>query len=178
MSRETIYAIDPGTTHSAWVSIDGATGVVAGTILPNVQLLELISERLRRKNDRLVIEQIESMGMAVGAETFETVFWSGRFAQAWEGYHASMPWSRVTRRQVKLHLCGSMKAKDANIRQALIDTYGGIACTKKGGALHGIKSHLWQALAVAVTYRDMQLHTNARDQLLAAEGGVSEGEQP
>jgi hypothetical protein len=55
---------------------------------------------------------------------------------------------------VKLALCGSLKAKDANIRKALIDRYGGPACVKKGGQLAGIKSHLWAALALAVTYQE------------------------
>jgi hypothetical protein len=147
----TIYAIDPGTTQSAFVTIL-ADGSVSGDLLANVDLLRHLSMHDWQPG-HLAIEQIESMGMAVGAETFETVFWSGRFVQVWEGIPLAS-WSRVTRRAVKLHLCGSMKAKDANIRQALIDKYGGIACTKKGGALHGIKSHLWSALAVAVTYRD------------------------
>jgi hypothetical protein len=48
-----------------------------------------------------------------------------------------------------------MKAKDANVRQALIDRYGGkaeaIGTVKKQGPLYRVKSHAWQALAVAVT---------------------------
>ena len=150
----TIYAIDPGTTQSALVSL--SDGSASGDMWDNHELLSgLQSGRLTLSSPpHLVIEQIESMGMAVGKETFETVFWSGRFAQAWQSRGMKFSWSRVTRRAVKLHLCGSMKAKDANIRQALIDKFGGIACTKKGGALYGIRSHLWAALAVAVTYRE------------------------
>jgi hypothetical protein len=146
-----IYAIDPGTTHSAVVVM--LKNRVYGAIHPNHEMRAALLGP-KTEDGHLVIEQIESMGMAVGKETFETVFWSGRFAEAWQSRGMKFSWSRVTRRAVKLHLCGSMKAKDANIRQALIDRYGGIACTKKGGALHGIKSHLWAALAVAVTYRD------------------------
>ena len=142
----TIYGLDPGTTHSALICLVGDQA--GGGIYKNSDLLSRLMAD--RSMDMLVIEQIEAMGMAVGAETFETVFWSGRFAQAWE----PRQWARITRRAVKLYLCGSMRAKDANIRQALIDKWGGIAATKKGGALYGIKSHLWAALAVAVTYRD------------------------
>ena len=151
MSR-TLYAIDPGTTHSALVIVQ--EGIVVGGIWTNDMLTWHLREYEGGKHAHMVIEQIEAMGMAVGKETFETVFWSGRFAEAWDNRLRS--WSRVTRRQVKLHLCGSMKAKDANIRQALIDKFGGIACTKKGGALYGIKSHLWAALAVAVTYQETE----------------------
>lgn len=110
-----------------------------------------------RPFDTVVIEGIESFGMAVGKEVFETVFWSGRFAEKAGVFH------RVFRKQVKLHLCGSMKAKDPNIRQALIDRFGGVegkakAIGKKAepGPLYGIKSHIWSALAVAVTYSDRQ----------------------
>jgi hypothetical protein len=148
----TIYAIDPGTTHSALVTI-WEDGRVVGGHIENSEMVFGLSQ-YGWKPGHLVIEQIESFGMAVGAETFETVFWSGRFAQAWARYERK--WSRLPRRAVKLHLCGSMKAKDANIRQALIDKYGGIACTKKGGALYGIKSHCWSALAVGVTYRETE----------------------
>jgi hypothetical protein len=149
-----IYAIDPGTTQSALVTLH-PDGRVEGRNYKN-DVLAIILNDCGKLRCHLVIESIESYGMPVGLETFETVYWSGRFAQAWdmsEG-HALSKLSRIGRKAVKLHLCGSLKAKDANIRQALIDKYGGIACTKKGGALHGITSHLWAALAVAVTYRD------------------------
>ena len=103
--------------------------------------------------DQIVIEKVESFGMAVGAEVFETVYWSGRFAEA--AY--PIPVERIGRKAVKMHLCGSMRAKDANIRQALIDRYGGPdAIGKKAspGPLYGISGDVWSALAVAVTYSD------------------------
>ena len=147
-------AIDPGPVSSAFVLFDG-TRVVDHGQLKNDELLQQLRQRLFGTQPyTTVIEQIESMGMAVGAEVFETVFWSGRFAQA------SRPFDRVTRRAVKLHLCGSMRAKDQHIRQALIDRFGGKAVavgTKKApGPVFGISSHRWAALAVAVTWCDHQ----------------------
>jgi hypothetical protein len=148
-----LYAIDPGTTHSALVHLH-ANGEVTGGMWVNAELVHHFQDG-EMPFGHLVIEEIESYGMAVGRETFQTVFWAGRFAQAWQ-CPGQFSWSMLPRRAVKLHLCGSMKAKDANIRQALIDKFGGIACTKKGGALYGIKSHLWAALAVAVTYQETE----------------------
>lgn len=150
----TLYALDPGTEQSAIVMVTPEH--VYGHLYPN-------DEMLRRMRDpanppgHLVIEQVESFGMPVGAEVFETVFWSGRFAEAWgrqgpDGY----AFSRLGRKAVKLALCGTVKAKDPHIRQALIDRYGGPLCVKKGGALAGIKSHLWSALAVAVAYQEQE----------------------
>jgi len=95
--------------------------------------------------------------MAVGAEVFETVFWSGRFAQAW-----SRRFERMPRREIKQHLCHSARATDANIRQALIDRFGGtekaIGKKKTPGPLYLLKGHLWAAFAVAITWWD--LHAN------------------
>ncbi|MEN8721171.1 MAG: hypothetical protein ABF296_13010 [Oceanococcaceae bacterium] len=119
----------------------------------NEELLTMLTPRTH-----VVIEGIESFGMAVGRDVFETVFWSGRLAER------AGKFSRVFRKQVKLHLCGSMRAKDPHIRQALIDRFGGVqgkdrAIGRKAspGPLYGIKTHIWSALAVAVTYHDTQL---------------------
>jgi hypothetical protein len=127
-----LYALDPGTAQSAmvWLTDDGR---VSGQILANDQLLFELSEHARIGGPaHLVIEEIQSFGMPVGREVFETVFWAGRFAEAWRG-GAFHTWSLLSRRDVKLTLCGNARAKDPNIRQALIDRYGGKACTKKGG---------------------------------------------
>jgi hypothetical protein len=43
-----------------------------------------------------------------------------------------------------------MRAKDANIRQALIDKIGPQGTKAQPGPTYGIKSHSWAALAVAV----------------------------
>jgi len=58
--------------------------------------------------------------------------------------------ARYFRKDIKLHLCGTNKAKDANVRQALIDCLGPPGTKKSPGPTYGIKSHLWAALALAV----------------------------
>src|SRR5699024_5972970 len=110
--------------------------------------------------ERLVVEMIASDGMPVGREVFETCLWIGRFIQAAGGAEL------VYRRDVKLHLCGSARAKDANIRQALIDRFGpgrekAIGIKAQPGPLYGFKRDMWAALAVAVTYADAQRYAIA-----------------
>ena len=152
-----LYALDPGTEQSALVSVCGEH--VTGRIWPNADLLAELRAGSTLVPAHLVIEQIESFGMPVGREVFQTVFWAGQFAEAWDSGSSQKTWSLLPRRTVKLTLCGSARAKDANIRQALIDKYGGPSCARKGGALAGIKTHLWSALALAVTYQQTEART-------------------
>ncbi len=140
-----VLAIDPGTTRSGWV-LFGSRGVIdADAETPNEALLRRVAEC---KADMLAIEMIASYGMAVGREVFETCVWVGRFQQAWRDPAAVR---LVYRQQVKLHLCGSPRAKDPNIRQALIDLLGAPGTKKDPGATYGVSSHAWAALGVAVT---------------------------
>jgi hypothetical protein len=152
----TQLAIDPGTEESGWVEfVDGK--VKDSGVMPNEDLLELLgSDHWRIQGYGLSLEMIASYGMPVGREVFETCVWIGRFKQQW---HHPDAVRLVYRRDVKLHLCGSPKAKDANIRQALIDLFpktGGGKCPQIGtkaqpGPLYGVSSHAWAALGVAVT---------------------------
>jgi hypothetical protein len=150
----TIYALDPGPTRSHLVELHDNGHPVEARSLDNDRMLDWLAGTIIPVH--LVIEQVAGMGMPVGAEVFETVFWSGRFAQAWEG--AGGTWSRLPRRAVKLALCGSVRATDATIRQALVDRYGpgkeaAVGRKASPGPLYGIKADLWQALALAVTYQ-------------------------
>lgn len=163
MSR--LFALDPGTAQSALVCLDAEA--ITGAILPNEHLIEQCRAN-KGIASHLVIEQIASYGMPVGADVFDTCVWIGRFREAWEQSAQDATCSLLPRKVVKLTLCGTVKAKDANIRQALIDRYGGPACVRKGGPLAGIKSHMWAALAVGVAYRE--IHTTAAA-LVACEGG-------
>ena len=173
-------AIDPGPEVSAWLVHDSANDEIRGFgIWPNHELLDLLRGDahggLSSEVTRIAIEKVESFGMAVGAEVFETVFWSGRFAEASSRWSISL--ERIPRRAVKLHLCGSARAKDANIRQALIDRYGGPSSrgTKaKPGPLYGIANDVWSALAVAVTAAD-QAEDGVRSLVMAGYEPTSVG---
>ena len=148
-----LLAIDPGTTESAWVEYDTEKrAVVQWAKEPNVTVLRRI-EASDAAN--LSIEMIASYGMAVGREVFETCVWIGRFVQIWENILGD-PARLVYRKEVKMHLCGSARAKDPNVRQALIDRFGGskeAAIGKKAtpGPLYGLSGDGWAALGVAVT---------------------------
>ncbi len=151
-----LLAIDPGPTESAYVVYNVTTShPTSWGKLPNEEL----SYRLRaiaRTADLLAVEMIASYGMAVGAEVFATCVWVGRFIERWVGiHHTAAEWRQVFRREVKLHLCGDSRAKDANIRQALIDRYGGkeraIGLKASPGPLYGLTGDCWAALGVAIT---------------------------
>jgi hypothetical protein len=147
-----IFAIDPGTTQSGWCRL-GHAGVLDSGVMDNEDLLAVVQ---RLPDSRLAIEMIASYGMSVGREVFETCVWIGRFSQAW---HTPAKVERVYRKDVKMHLCGTPRAKDGNVRQALLDMFpatgGGkvpqIGVKARPGPLYGVSSHAWAALAVAVT---------------------------
>ena len=119
----------------------------------NENLLENLSIA---PGERLAIEMIAPIGMRVGAETFETAYWVGRFCQVW----APRPFTRITRREVKTYLCGTQRCGDKEIREAIIRKfYGPHVDTRKtswDGVLAGINTHMWSALAVALTWENSQ----------------------
>lgn len=145
-----VAAIDPGTTESAIVIWDGSK-VVYAAVEPNEQMVNHV-RGLSNPMTPLVIEKIESYGMAVGAETFETVYWTGVFAEA----HGRATTFRMGRKAVKIHHCNSVRATDANIRAAIVDRFGGksVAFGKKSdpGPLYGITGHKMAALALALAW--------------------------
>lgn len=139
-----ILAIDPGPSKSAFVLWDGSN-IVQKEIIENKALLTLLKMDLwQRDNTKLVIEWIESYGMPVGQEVFLTCRWCGRFEQAWGAECHYMP-----RKEVKLALCHSTRAKDSNVRQALMDIMGAPGTKKNPGKTYGLKADLWAALALA-----------------------------
>lgn len=147
-------AIDPGDNQSAFVQF-GDGDIVARQIMNNYDLLHFLKSKIIDGDPKtLAIEMIASYGMPVGKSVFDTCIWVGRFIQAWDAY--KRPYTLIYRKEVKISICGTLKAKDANIRQALIDRYGGksaIGTKKNPGPLYGFAKDLWSALAVAETYR-------------------------
>ncbi len=152
-----IVAIDPGNERSALVNYFGGPIVGELVLAENEAILQMLPG-LRESSDVLAIEMVACYGMPVGKEVFETCVWIGRFIDRW-GKLAC----RVYRKDVKMHLCHSMRATDANIRAALLDRFGpgkqkAVGMKKAPGPLYGIKKDLWSALAVAVYWSD--LHDN------------------
>lgn len=151
-----VLAIDPGNEYSAWLILEDGK-IVAFDKEDNATLLSLLSDDLFTYGiDRFAIEMVASYGMAVGATVFDTVFWSGRFAEAWK-QKQQKPFTLIYRKDVKIHLCNSMRAKDQNIRQALIDRFGEPGTKKNPGGTYGISKDVWSALAIAVTFADKQV---------------------
>lgn len=147
----TLLAIDPGSENSAFVSLNDE-GISSFGIWPNSKIAGWKRAKYSAPGAHLAIEMVASYGMPVGAEVFATCVWIGRFIQAWDG-----PFTLIYRKQITSHLCGSGKAKDANVRRALIDRFGpgkviAIGTKKAPGPLYGVHADVWSALAVAVTF--------------------------
>mgnify|MGYP003803550571 CR=1 FL=1 len=157
-----IAAIDPGTEMSALVIYDCSENrlLACEAAIRNVELVRTLSDP--GGWDAVVIEMVAGYGMPVGAEVFETCVWIGRFIQA-----SSCPVHRMLRREVKLSLCGICNAKDANVRQALLDHFGPGRASAVGtrgtpGPLYGVCGDGWSALAVAVAWTQREQEKTAR----------------
>lgn len=149
-----IIAIDPGPTESAYVKLSGER-ITEYAKVSNADLLRMVRSDSGPRIP-VVVEMIASYGMAVGAEVFETCVMIGRICEA-----AAQEPIRIKRIEVKNHICHSSRANDANIRQAIIDRYGGkdaaIGKKAKPGPLYGVSGDIWAALAVGLTVLDRDL---------------------
>ena len=146
-----VLAIDPGNQQSAWCMIDGETLKPLSFCKEENQVVLTAVKHL--SYDSIVIERVASYGMAVGRDVFETCEWVGRFTQA-----ARVPPDYVYRQEEKLHICGDSRAKDTNIRRALIDRFAqhdiknGKGTKKNPDWFYGFSADVWAAYAVGITY--------------------------
>ena len=153
-----ILAIDPGTTESAYVWLGEGCRIWDKAKMPNIDMLSFL--RYDKQPDMAAIEMIASYGMPVGAEVFETCVWIGRF---WEVLvEKGVECAKVYRKDVKMYLCGTTRAKDSNIATAIVDIYDpqrlfgrmGKGTTKNRGPLYGFAKDMWAALAVGLYAQD------------------------
>lgn len=150
-----IFAIDPGNIESAFVIVtDDLSKVINKGKVYNEDLLDIIC--FVNKVTHVAIEGIQSYGMPVGKEVFETCYFIGRLQETFLREHGKFP-LMIYRMEEKMCLCHSTKAKDSNIRQALIDRFGEVGTKKNPGFFYGFKKDIWSAMAVATTYHDKYL---------------------
>lgn len=115
----TILAIDPGLNESAYCLLDGE--VVQTDTLPNAKMRERLDpSRSWREDLTLVVEWMQPHGMATPQSMMDTAVELGRMIEVW-----ALPFEKMSRDRVKAIICGSSRAKDGNVRQALIDRWGG-----------------------------------------------------
>lgn len=150
MKNNYILAIDAGNEESGYCLMDAKTykPIEFGKISNEQMLMKVIE--LDYSN--LILEMVASYGMPVGASIFETCVWIGRFIQA----RKCPDYEYIYRKEEKINLCNSMKAKDSNIRQALIDRFGEVGTKNNQGWFYGFKKDVWSAYAVGVTWLDKQ----------------------
>lgn len=163
MSR--LLAIDPGNTESGWVVIDTDTfePLEFGKTDNEVLRAGIFSSSVTVPDfDVAFVEMVASYGMAVGKDVFQTCVWIGMFSTTIERRCGKLP-TLVYRQPVKLHHCHSAKAKDSNIRQALVDRFApgqpnyGKGTKAQPGWFYGFNADIWQAYALAVYAADTQL---------------------
>ena len=153
----TLLAIDPGTTESAFCLMDEQRNVLDKGKVRNSAMLDYIWI-MAREIDHLACEMVASYGMPVGAEVFETCTMIGKIERSAE--LKNIPHSRVFRLEEKVTICHDSRAKDANIRRALIDQYAkhdkerGTGTKKNPDHFYGFKSDIWAAFAVGVVALD------------------------
>lgn len=156
-----IFAIDPGNKESAFVIVrDDLSKVINKGKVENENLLDIIWQV--DEISHVAIEGIQSYGMPVGKEVFETCYFIGRLQETFLREHGKFP-LMIYRKEEKICLCHSLKANDTNIRRALIDIYApytpnkGKGTKKSPGYFYGFKSDIYSALAVAHTYKKKYL---------------------
>lgn len=155
-----VLAIDPGSSDSAWVLCNGMN-IIAKAKEDNHEAIKSFNSILSEKdNVEIVIEYPAPRGQPMYTQIVDTIFWIGMFVHATVGDKGK--YTRIDRKDVKMHLCGNTKAKDGNVRAALLSRYpasgggkiGQIGIKNNPGPLFGVSNDIWAALGVAITFME------------------------
>ena len=151
-----ILAIDPGNEFSAYVVLDKELRPIDfGKVKNSVLYVDLPAIITNNNIEHIAIEMIACYGMAVGQTVFDTCVFIGVLTERVKEYGADVRY--VYRKEEKMNLCHTMKAKDSNVSQALRDRFGEKGTKKNKGWFYGFKADVWQAYAVGVTYHDLYI---------------------
>lgn len=153
-----IVAIDPGNIQSAVavIRVDDLRPVFAAK-MPNKDLAWMLKHDTRLTADKYVIERVACYGMTVGREIFDTCEWIGRFSQIIKDYRM-VDAEYIFRMDEKIAICHNARAKDSNIRRALIDMLAthdlknGKGTKNNPDIFYGFADDMWAAYAVGFTY--------------------------
>lgn len=172
MDSPRVLAIDPGDQESAFTLIAADGRPILFDKLRNEDMRAALRDETLHA-DVTGVEMVASYGMPVGAEVFETCVWIGRFAETITWFTGREP-SLVKRIDVKMHHCHTSRAKDAHIRQALVDRFAkGQPNYGKGtkaipGWFYGFYRDIWQAYALAVHLADIEIPAATIEQVKTA----------
>lgn len=144
-----IFGLDPGRSETAYCLIDRDFNVLTAGKAPLVQVLKALEVA---PPACVVIESIQSYGMAVGRSVFDTCYNIGRILQRCEDLDIRT--FLYPRPEYARRICGVGKISDTVLRQALLLRFGG---DKKGEPLHLLRgnSDKRSAFAVAVYHLDI-----------------------
>lgn len=152
MGLQQVIAIDPGPTVSGWSCYSGAD--IGAGVDENETVLAILHAN---GPSALVLERVQNYGRILGKSTFDTIYWTGRFAQA--GYAHGHTVQRMYFADVRQHFCGRRsKVKERDVWLQIVERYGGAAravgTRKAPGSIAHVKGHARSALALALTWWD------------------------
>lgn len=154
-----ILAIDPANLESAYCIIESNSyKPISFDKIENNKMFDVL--KANKDIKKIIIEEVRSYGMSVGQTVFDTCRWYGRFEQFALDTIPDVEVVYICRKDVKMNLCGTMRAKDKNIIIALVDRFApnstnyGKGTKKNKNFFFGFKSDVWQSYALATTYID------------------------
>lgn len=168
-----IIGVDPGPTTSGLVVLTGDWPSTVRHADPAASLdtvREAVCLTARHACSlAVVVEWLTSYGTAVGASVLDTARVVGRIEEiaanvAGNCPHLGVAVHLVTRPEVALRLAGTRRATDAQVHEAVRAIYREAGLATGGGAdpcrgtraqpgpLHQVRSHAWDALAVALAW--------------------------
>ena len=142
--------IDPGTTESGYALINSSYDIISAGKIPSEDVPALI---LNAEPDAVCVESIQSYGMAVGREVFETCYWIGEYRGLCRT--ETIPFVLYPRPEYSRAIAGVCKVTDSVLRQALLLRFGG---DKKGEPLFKLKGSTDQRSAFAVAVHHIDKH--------------------
>jgi hypothetical protein len=138
-----VVGIDPGDTQSAYAVVDAHYEVVEADKVENEALALFLKCTL--VDTHVVVEGIQSYGMPVGRNVFDTCYQIGRILQICDDL--GLPWTIYNRPEYTKAICGVQKISDSVLRQALLLRFGG---DKKGEPLNKLKGSTDKRSAFAI----------------------------
>lgn len=160
MTIKGVIAIDPGNIQSGFAILDENYKPLEFGKVENNELLQWFEVNRNWMPKEVCIERVSNYGMPSGETIFMTCEWIGRFTQYFDNIGIKVKF--VKRKEYVTFLCGSSRAKDANVIQYLIDRFApftpnrGKGTKKEQGWFYGFKADVWQAYAIGVWALDVK----------------------